>query len=193
MTGTVLHLDTCVVVMPTQPPAMTRLPRSEELRRMFLAANPGWTAPDPEVADRTRRENAMKGLQAGTLSVIELHGTDLPADSIRARLRGVLIGRSVHVGSWRPEPCSTSSWAEPRVEGTDVETASAISQSVPEDWPLISIGISTTTAGRSAVMLEVERLTPAVQSWFDNQPSGSVQLDTFIDFAPGPDLVGMPT
>lgn len=184
VTGTVVHLDSHVVVIPTEPPLPTRLPRSEQLRRMFLAQNPGWTPPDADSADVERRGNVMARLRAGSPSVVELYGTDLPDDSVRARLRGVLTGRSVRVDSWRPEPDSTSPWAEPRVEGTDPETADAIVDTVREHWPLISIGISPTATGSSAVMLEVERATPEIQAWFDSQPPGSVQLDTFVDLEP---------
>jgi hypothetical protein len=181
VTGTVVHLEARVVVVPTRPPAPTRLPRSEELRRSFLAENPGWVPDDPDVADAVRRENIAERLRSDSWAVVELHGTDLPADSVRAQVRGELTGRSVVVDSWELEPCSTSTWAAPRVEGIDAETAGAIADDVPEDWPVISTGISTTTAGRSAVMIEVDHLTPEMITWFDSQPPGSVQLDTFVD------------
>ena len=184
MTGTVVHLDAHVVVVPTEPAAPTGLPRSEQLRRELLAANPGWTPDDRAAADAARRACIAERLRSDSWAVVELHGADLPADSVRAQVRGELTGRSVHVDSWRPEPCSTSSWAPPRVEGADTATADAIVRTVPDDTPLLSVGVSATTAGRSAVMLEVDHLTPEILSWFERQPPGSVQLDIFVDLVP---------
>lgn len=181
VTGTAVHLDAHVVVVPTEPPAPTKLPRSEELRRMFLAENPDWEPSDPDIADLERRENIAKRLRSDGWAVIELHGPDLPADSVRVKVRGELSGRSVYVNSWRPEPYSTSPWGQPRIRGTDPDTANAIIDSVPDHWPLISIGISTTTTDRSVVVMEVEHLLPEITTWFDRQPADSVQLDTFVD------------
>jgi len=76
---------------------------------MLLAANSGWTPPDPRAADNARREDAMKGLQSGTSSVIELHGPTHPQTragrgcaarrrAIRARRQqttGALLDRTV--------------------------------------------------------------------------------------------------
>ena len=132
VTGTVVHLGARVVVVPTELPAPSRLPRPEQLRRMFLAEDPGWTAEDPHAADVARRENIAERLGPDSWAVVELHGTDLPADSVRAKVRGVLTGRSVRVDSWGPEPSSTSSWSEPRVAGTDTEAPQAILDAVPD-------------------------------------------------------------
>lgn len=193
VTGTVVHLESCVVVVPTVPPAPSRLPTSEQFRQRFLAANPGWSSDDAGSADTVRRENLLKALRSGSGSVVELHGPDLPADSVRAKLYGELVGRSLRVSSWRPEPCSTSVWAASQVTGTDHQTAAAIVATVPEDWPLVSVGISITTTGARAVAIEVDRLTPEVQTWFDSQAAGSVQLETFVDLAPaGTAPVGRP-
>lgn len=183
VTGTIVYLDGQVVVVPTEPPAPTRLPRSEEFRRSFLAENPGWTPDDARSAAATRRESIQDRLRADSFAVVELHGADLPADFVRAKVRGEITGRSVYVDSWEAEPYSTSLWAEPQVEGTDSTTAEAIADTVSEEWPLISIGISTTTGGRRAVMLEVDHLTREIRTWFERQPPGSVQLDAFIDLA----------
>lgn len=180
VTGTVMHLDGRVVVVPTEPPRSEGLPRSAELRRLFLAANPGWTPGDPDSADVARREQVARRRPSDPGAPVELHGTDLPADALRVRLDGELVGRSVQVESWRVEPGSSSAWAEPHVGGTDAETAAAIMEAVPDDWPLISFGVSTTAVGRSAVMLEVDHLVPGLMTWFDRQPAGSVQLDVFV-------------
>ena len=134
----------------------------------------------------TCEPNIAERLHSGSFPIIELHGTDLPAGSISAKVRGTITGRSVYVDSWESEPYSTSPWAEPRVEGTDTKAADAIADTVPENWPLISTGMSTTTAGRSAVMLEVDHLTPEMITWFDSQPPGSVQLDAFVHLTTGP-------
>ncbi|HEY0239234.1 MAG TPA: hypothetical protein VGC37_11325 [Friedmanniella sp.] len=185
VTGTVWHLGTQVVVTPTRPPAPTRPPESEHLRKMFLAANPGWTPTEADVGGAARRNHLGEELRSGSATVVELHGTDLPADSVRAKLHGVLRERSVHVDSWQPEPDSTSAWADPRVGGTDLDVADAIIDTVPDDDSLISIGVTSTTAGRSAVMLEVAHLTPELAAWLAGQPLESVQLDVFVDFLPG--------
>ena len=115
---------------------------------------------------------------------LELHGQDLPPNGTRAVIEGELTGRSLRVTQWRSEPHSTSAWAILDVEGTDTATADVVSDRLPEGWPVISVGVSPTTAGSQVVVLEVDHATPEVHNWVRKQPSGSVCLITFITPAP---------
>jgi hypothetical protein len=112
---------------------------------------------------------------------LRLHGMDLPPAGTRAVMEGKLTGRSLHVSEWRPEPDSTSAWGDiPDVEGVSPAVTHRITDSIPESWPIISIGETKTSGNNRVVVLEVDQATPEVQEWFHQQPHGSVHLITFI-------------
>jgi len=67
--------------------------------------------------------------------------------------------------------------------GVTPEDAEAILNSVPEDWPIISTGETTVASGKQVVTLEVERITPKIERWYEQQPLGSVHLVAFIESA----------
>jgi hypothetical protein len=112
---------------------------------------------------------------------VQLLGQDLPPIETRVAVEGALSGRSLHVSRWRPEPESTSAWAPIAEEGgVTPETAQAIVESLPEDWPIISFGEAKVSGDRRVVQLEVEEATPEISEWVQRQPPGSIRLVTFI-------------
>ena len=110
---------------------------------------------------------------------LELHGTDVPPQGTRAVLEGTLSGRSVEVTTWRPDD-GTSAWESPDVVGTDMATAQAVLEAVPEEWAMISFGLSMTTTGEHIAILEVDRATTEIRDWCGSQPAGSIHLLEFI-------------
>ena len=109
----------------------------------------------------------------------DLRGADLPPAGMRVAIEGESVGRSLHVVRWQVEPDSTSAWQTSYdVEGVSASAAESILDSVPEDWPIISVGESRTSGDRVVVVLELDHATAEVHDWVRQQPPGSVHLST---------------
>jgi hypothetical protein len=115
---------------------------------------------------------------------LDLLGPDLPPVDARVVVEGELNGRSLQAARWQPKPAETSASGIPDdMAGVTPEDAEAILNRVPEDWPIISTGETTVASGKQVVTLEVERITPEMQRWYEQQPLGSVHLVAFIESA----------
>jgi len=119
---------------------------------------------------------------------LDLLGPDLPPESLRVVVEGELDGRSLRVARWRREPAATSAWGPVPEDyaGVSPDESTAILNSVSDDWPLISTGEHKTPGGNFVVRLQVERVTPEIRRWYEQQPPGSVHLVSFIDSPDAP-------
>jgi hypothetical protein len=114
-------------------------------------------------------------------AALTLHGSALPPVGTRVVIEGGLVGRSLHVVQWRVEPESTSAWQTSYdVEGVSASAAQGVLDSLPEDWPIISVGVTRTSGDRGVVVLELDHATPEVHDWIRQRPPGSVHLITFV-------------
>lgn len=71
-------------------------------------------------------------------------------------------------------------WSTPDVDGVSDDIAQRVARSFPEEWGLISGGVSTTTYQNRVAIIEVARLTPRIASWQTQQPPGSLILIPFV-------------
>jgi hypothetical protein len=114
---------------------------------------------------------------------LSLSGPDLPSAGQRAAVTGSLSGRAMQVDHWRTEPIATSPWAvtgrchEP---GVEPDVAHAILDGVPDEWPIIECGATTSTSGGHIATLTVDRVTNEMRDWLSRQPEGAVRLSSFI-------------
>src|SRR4051812_3138440 len=113
---------------------------------------------------------------------VELRGQDLPPTGARVAVSGELADRSLQVAGWQREPDSTSAWSTtlPGVEGVAAEVSHQVTDSIPDDWPIISVGEAKLPSGNWVCQLEVEQVTPEIRDWLNEQPDGAVHLISFI-------------
>ena len=60
------------------------------------------------------------------------------------------------------------------------EVSHQVTDSIPDDWPIISVGEAKLPSGNWVCQLEVEQVTPEIRDWLNEQPDGAVHLVSFI-------------
>lgn len=97
--------------------------------------------------------------------VVSLHGNDLPAPGEEVVVEGELVEGLLQVLAWYRAESPPSPWATPSLPGTDWATANDIVDQVPDEWPVIGIGVSLTTSGQYAVVVELVRIDGDIRAW----------------------------
>lgn len=112
---------------------------------------------------------------------ISLVGDDLPPPGEDAVVEGDLVKSSLHVAAWHRAETAPSPWDTPSLNGTDLAAANDIVDQVPDEWPIIGIGVSPTANGQYAVVVELERSDGEVRDWVEEHGPEVVWVIPFTE------------